>query len=310
MSNQLLDDADVFQSTRPRGARQQPLTLGGRSARFQSTRPRGARLKQEAARLGLDVFQSTRPRGARLRGTGFSRRAYRFQSTRPRGARLVRRSSWIKTKNFNPRARVGRDIDNALRRTDQSYFNPRARVGRDFLRLLLSCHRQISIHAPAWGATIDFHIAMRPCEFQSTRPRGARQAFAGICRRSAAFQSTRPRGARRAGRSAGGQAQTFQSTRPRGARQHFHDFPPFSPLFQSTRPRGARLYHNKKTMSIIIFQSTRPRGARLDALARSFSPSHFNPRARVGRDNSPSAHRRVVPISIHAPAWGATAIQA
>ena len=32
-------------------------------------------------------------------------------------------------------------------------FNPRARVGRDVDDLCLSQHLRVSIHAPAWGAT-------------------------------------------------------------------------------------------------------------------------------------------------------------
>ncbi len=57
-----------------------------------------------------------------------------------------------------------------------------------------------------------------------------------------------------------------------------------------------------------MFQSTRPRGARRDTDGRFFKMFHcFNPRARVGRDQSRTdlpLHTSLV--SIHAPAWGAT----
>jgi len=56
--------------------------------------------------------------------------------------------------SFNPRARVGRDSFFAYQLNVWSRFNPRARVGRD--RLLIQrtpAFRQVSIHAPAWGAT-------------------------------------------------------------------------------------------------------------------------------------------------------------
>ena len=92
------------------------------------------------------------------------------------GATLVRRSSWIKTKNFNPRARVGRDDElfkggvrvrisihapawgatsNPPTSSDQPHhFNPRARVGRDTnIPCIITSAYIISIHAPAWGAT-------------------------------------------------------------------------------------------------------------------------------------------------------------
>ena len=78
----------LFQSTRPRGARQRgyisetiyfsfnPRAHAGRDEyeldttrvqlQFQSTRPRGARRKPPAALMDAALFQSTRPRGARL----------------------------------------------------------------------------------------------------------------------------------------------------------------------------------------------------------------------------------------------------
>jgi len=77
---------------------------------------------------------------------------------------------------FNPRARVGRDIRlaplvavNAVfqstrprgaRRCDRlenkhlPSFNPRARVGRDFVGGCCGFVGTVSIHAPAWGATV------------------------------------------------------------------------------------------------------------------------------------------------------------
>src|SRR5438094_525918 len=99
-------------------------------------------------------------------------------------------------------------------------FNPRARVGRD------------NYGGDMVRATI---------QFQSTRPRGARQeresyhgpivavsihapAWGATNSRSAyfapsaKFQSTRPRGARRVRTSKVRRLRTFQSTRPRGAR--------------------------------------------------------------------------------------------
>ena len=36
-----------------------------------------------------------------------------------------------------------------------SHFNPRSRMGSDYTRLPISLKKYISIHAPAWGATID-----------------------------------------------------------------------------------------------------------------------------------------------------------
>ena len=126
---------------------------------------------------GIEMFQSTRPRGARpgsTRGmgspTGFNPRArvgrdikagishdldwsvsihapaWGATGSRPGGPSYVG--------SFNPRARVGRDKPFQLRILDRKSFNPRARVGRDFQPCILPrCSRDVSIHAPAWGAT-------------------------------------------------------------------------------------------------------------------------------------------------------------
>ena len=88
-------------------------------------------------------------------------------------------------RHFNPRARVGRDIPSARRLSIMRYFNPRARVGRD-RGIGATCQGHghfnprarvgrdntpnksgrdspISIHAPAWGATLFFSgtVSMR-----------------------------------------------------------------------------------------------------------------------------------------------------
>ena len=187
-------------------------------------------------------------------------------------------------------------------------FNPRARAGRD--------HAEPSCF---------------PCRrrFQSTRPRGARRRSAAASFDTSVFQSTRPRGARhdfcrslaglagfnpraRAGRDhERGHADLhdngFQSTRPRGARHRLGSYSIQSTQFQSTRPRGARPVVATTIDEAHEFQSTRPRGARrdtdLDTLRRHGS---FNPRARAGRDAHAPAPARRDPVSIHAPARGAT----
>ena len=58
-------------------------------------------------------------------------------------------------KNFNPRARMGRDpFQFLLDLHSSSDFNPRARMGRDGYKVSLSLRKVlISIHAPVWGAT-------------------------------------------------------------------------------------------------------------------------------------------------------------
>ena len=82
----------------------------------------------------------------------------------------------------------------------QNRFNPRARAGRDWPRLSIGARHNVSIHAPARGATGKTQPVK--IEFYSFNPRARAgrdimdsQFLAGI-----KFQSTRPRGARRSRR--------------------------------------------------------------------------------------------------------------
>ena len=100
-----------------------------------------------------------------------------FQSTRPRGARPSRRShlshksnvsihapAWGATSNshhsyyilisFNPRARVGRDkIKKAMVKQYGKFQSTRPRGARHICCYGYFILEEVSIHAPAWGAT-------------------------------------------------------------------------------------------------------------------------------------------------------------
>jgi len=107
-----------------------PLTMEQISSTFQSTRPRGARPESISGLPSIGVSIHAPAWGATWKkfkdGT-----ATLFQSTRPRGARLSR-------SRFGPSLRS---------------FNPRARVGRDKEANMAITTTEVSIHAPAWGAT-------------------------------------------------------------------------------------------------------------------------------------------------------------
>jgi len=140
-----------------------------------------------------------------------------FQSTRPRGARLIFFDRAGYTWGFNPRARVGRD---------PAVGGCRGPVG-------------VSIHAPAWGATLHRLKEALRLTFQSTRPRGARL------------------------RCGGGLAVWFVSIHaPAWGATSIHSCIQGMWMFQSTRPRGARRKDRRNELHCVEFQSTRPRGAR------------------------------------------------
>ena len=120
----------------------------------------------------------------------------------------------------------------------------------------------VSIHAPAWGATKVMKTHPELCEFQSTRPHGARHDKIS---RNALVKCFNPRA--RMGRDfISCLTQTmnpFQSTRPHGARlgRELERIHPTQ--FQSTRPHGARPITTFANIYLLKFQSTRPHGARL-----------------------------------------------
>ncbi len=144
----------MFQSTRPRGARQFYLFFIDNFLGFQSTRPRGARLLHHFYKTPRDCFNPRAHVGRdiiHLKGFTFDGK---FQSTRPRGARLF----------------LGRGSGHHLA---VSIHAPA--WGATAALQVPCCRWQVSIHAPAWGATDKLvPLVCDMLTFQSTRPRGAR----------------------------------------------------------------------------------------------------------------------------------------
>ena len=102
--------SDVFQSTRPRGARRRCTSIACCALQFQSTRPRGARRLIRHDVEYLHVFQSTRPRGARhVTSMRAARRARVSIHAPARGATSRPIGIQRQIRSFNPRAREGRD---------------------------------------------------------------------------------------------------------------------------------------------------------------------------------------------------------
>ena len=187
-------------------------------------------------------------------------------------------------------------------------FNPRAREGRDRASPPSRRRAWVSIHAPARGATRPRGPARRSRSCFNPRAREGRdlapvagefaQKLVSIHapargathrhprkREAAAVSIHAPARGATSARSFCVEHSSFQSTRPRGARRLVFREEEYWDKFQSTRPRGARRTETRQPRSGAVFQSTRPRGAR---------PGR--------RWQGP----RMEPVSIHAPARGAT----
>jgi len=162
-------------------------------------------------------------------------------------------------------------------------------MGRDAQGLSIgrAC-RRVSIHAPAWGATeIVCGSTIWKSLFQSTRPHGARLSSAcGIC--WLVCFNPRARMGRDSRRFSLVAIVLLVSIHAPawGATPSGEFVTLFTLQFQSTRPHGARHLVAQDIAPSVSFQSTRPHGAR---------------RLRLSVPGSP------VTVSIHAPAWGATA---
>ena len=330
-----------FRSTRPHGARPEHVVVtveqvsihapawgatgGCRDQRpFTSFDPR-ARMGRDIALARLigrsaDVSIHAPAWGA-TRGRRDVRDDALFRSTRPHGAR--RADAWRTwTMGFDPRARMGRDVvhrDQA--RATRVFRSTRPHGARHRAHGKLGDQSQVSIHAPAWGATLqrsnfpsmvsihapawgataagagrdsavsihapawgatETFLRLDTVLFRSTRPHGARHASPD-CAVSLIGFDPRARMGRDQSRLRAGALRRFRSTRPHGARPSC-GYIRHLQLFRSTRPQGRDDRECLPYVYAMMFQSTRPHGARQTT--------------RTGW--------RISMVSIHAPAWGAT----
>ena len=167
--------------------------------------------------------------------------------------------------------------------------------------------------------------------FQSTHPRGVRLVRKAITDVTRKFQSTHPRGVRpghgvclstpagsfnprtRVGcdTSGAGRWSSPRGFNPRtrvGCDTLIAPYTAPGATFQSTHPRGVRRHQQALADAQIGFQSTHPRGVR--QLRRQndgrHEPVSIHAPAWGATAGSAKQWRCRLPVSIHAPAWGAT----
>ena len=178
-----IDMAFWFQFTRPHGARPHLDQVHLFRDRFNSRARMGRDVGQLHGphRAGVSIhapaWGATRPMAkAKYALQSFNSRARmgrdsnslvllfnaQFQFTRPHGARHdFRRRKPSLLAGFNSRARMGRDFPSMLAGLSSLCFNSRARMGRDGSRNGHCAIMLVSIHAPAWGATIHREEALQ-----------------------------------------------------------------------------------------------------------------------------------------------------
>ena len=123
----------MFQSTRARGARQNPATKKHHVIVSIHARARRATRNVEQGLCDV-VFVSIHARARRATyDECLKSEVFQFQSTRARGARPNGKGKKLERYSFNPRARAARDIGGCGARDSTRCFNPRARAARDDL---------------------------------------------------------------------------------------------------------------------------------------------------------------------------------
>ena len=237
---------------------------------------------------------------------------------------------------FNPRARVGRDTRRGGRLVVCRRFqSTRPRGARRCFSSSIRGNSLVSIHAPAWGATVlapilaplidavSIHAPAWGATFGRARGAWRGRCFnprarvgRDLCRWSAVrpesqFQSTRPRGARRRVQVGGAavvivsiHAPAWGATRHCRGRRGRRGVSIHAPAWGATIQAAP---HRHQQVGVSIHAPAW--GATRASIRTGPVQGRFNPRARVGRDRqSPLCADRRADVSIHAPAWGATAL--
>ena len=144
--------------------------------RFQSTFPRGERLSFSCPHLSLSTISIHVPAWGTTEIQSLFFGKFSISIHVPAwGTTFPEMCCFKQNKNFNPRSRVGNDLDDLQH---------------------LGLHFTISIHVPAWGTTILYLLMMLCIVFQSTFPRGERREETLSDKLATGFQSTFPRGER------------------------------------------------------------------------------------------------------------------
>ena len=172
-------DLERFQSTHPRGVRRSPRCRMRSRPGFNPRTHEGC---DRDNRIGnhLAVVSIHAPTRGATELSWKQLIALMFQSTHPRGVRHRQPRRGSRRVCFNPRTHEGCDVLLRLMSFRHLSFNPRTHEGCDHGWRAVYQYVVVSIHAPTRGATECASMFQSDSLFQSTHPRGVRQA---TCRR-------------------------------------------------------------------------------------------------------------------------------
>ena len=220
------------------------------------------------------MFQFTLPRGERQKVTGPAAEAHYVSIHAPAWGATRRpgiAQGWLEFQFTLPRGERHCPVLPSSSSPVFQFTLPRGERRDDELRGLLL---DVSIHAPAWGATTVLPLGEPSGKFQFTLPRGERPSLMGARVRPCPFQFTLPRGERHPRRRRGRRGWGFNSR---------------------SRVGSDGMYLPSSSVNCLV-----------SIHAPAWGATRFNSRSRVGSDSVVLLFRLLTHVSIHAPAWGAT----
>ena len=185
-------------------------------------------------------------------------------------------------------------------------FNPRSREGSDFASRSHKHPRQISIHAPAKGATMMSWCWGKAIRFQSTLPRRERHRNTKSKVEKFYFNPRSREGSDNEYKKKMGLT-TISIHAPAKGATNGRDMVYAKRVISIHAPAKGATTILPEGRTICTFQSTLPRRERRQKNNPLPLILYFNPRSREGSDEDRITQKKALIISIHAPAKGATA---
>ena len=207
-------------------------------------------------------FQSTHPRRVWLWKEGYERCWLRFQSTHPRRV-------WQESTSLS-------DSSNLFQST-----HPR-RVW--LLSMLRFTYKDVSIHTPTQGVTMEYFLQYARYRFQSTHPRR-------VWLLSSSLKSA---------------TKNVSIHTPTQGVTHLRLPQRLIPMFQSTHPRRVWQKWNALLLKVRLFQSTHPRRVWHRGWHEQIPMLCFNPHTHAGCDRMEILENVLSIVSIHTPTQGVT----
>ncbi len=164
-------------------------------------------------------------------------------------------------------------------------FNPRPRMGATPFTLVSPAGREVSIHAPAWGATlISSSVAITILMFQSTPPHGGDPNSAFSVAPFTLFQSTPPLGGDKVGSNPASDIDSF-NPRPRMGGDFRENHATTGLTVSIHAPAwGATSHKTLQCMADSVSIHAPAWGRRLCVPLMWHVSQSFNPRPRMGGD--------------------------